>query len=78
MCNYEQMSDIVDKELENRINFLVQHTGKTKSFYMEQLDQTELHQLEQRYLSPDLLNQLNDNHLVSCELEEISQVRGWE
>lgn len=79
MCNYERVSDMCQtQELENRINFLVQKTGKSKLFYLEQMDNANIDELEKTYLAPDILQQIRSDITVITSLAELAHARGWD
>jgi predicted DNA-binding protein len=79
MCNYEQVSGMCQtQELENRINFLVQKTGKSKLFYLEQMDNANIDELEKTYLTPDVLQQIRGDLTVITSLAELAHARGWD
>ena len=41
----------LDKELENRLNHLAEITGRTKTFYIRQLIEDHIDELEDRYVA---------------------------
>ncbi len=59
----------LDKELEQRLNILAKETGRTKTFYVREAIKDKLEELEDIYLSEQVLNRIKagKEHLVDNE-----------
>ncbi len=59
----------LDKELENRLDHLAAITGRTKTFYIRQLIEQHIDELEDRYIAEARLENPAD-HLTSKEMRQ--------
>ena len=50
----------LNKELENRLDHLAETTGRTKTFYIRQLIEDHIDELEDRYLTESRLEKPTD------------------
>jgi RHH-type rel operon transcriptional repressor/antitoxin RelB len=59
----------LDKELENRLDHLAKMTGRTKTFYIRQLIEQHIDELEDRYIAESRLENPADR-LTSKEMRQ--------
>ena len=59
----------LDKELENRLDHLAKMTGRTKTFYIRQLIEQHIDELEDRYIAESRLENPADR-LTSKEMRK--------
>ncbi len=59
----------LDKELENRLDHLAEMTGRTKTFYIRQLIEQHIDELEDRYIAESRLENPADR-LTSKEMRQ--------
>jgi RHH-type rel operon transcriptional repressor/antitoxin RelB len=59
----------LDKELENRLDHLARMTGRTKTFYIRQLIEQHIDELEDRYIAESRLENPADR-LTSNEMRK--------
>ena len=59
----------LDKELENRLDHLARMTGRTKTFYIRQLIEQHIDELEDRYIAETRLENPADR-LTSKEMRQ--------
>ncbi|MDE0104431.1 MAG: CopG family transcriptional regulator [Bryobacterales bacterium] len=60
----------LDPETEQRINSLASQTGRTKAFYMRQMVESQLGEVEEYYLAADALERVRQGkERVYCSAE---------
>ena len=46
----------LDPDIERRLDFLATHTGRTKAFYLREIIEKGIHDMEDYYLAADVLD----------------------
>ena len=61
----------LDPEIEQRLNFLVSQTGRTKAFYLRELIERGLVDMEDYYLAADVLERVRKGREKVYTSEEV-------
>lgn len=64
--------------LEERLNFLVKSTGRTKSFYIREALEKNIEEMEDVYLSQQTLERIRSGQEKTYTLEEAKKILGLE
>ena len=65
-------------EIEQRLDFLVAQTGQTKEYYLQQLIERGLEDLEDYYLAADVLKRVRKGEEPVYESADVKQELGLE
>ena len=64
------------KEVEARLDFLAQQTGRTKAFYLRSIIESNLDDLEDYYLASDVLERIRAGKEKTYSLAEMEKLVG--
>ena len=66
----------LNSEIEQRLDFLAEHTGRTKAFYLRELIEKGLDDLEDLYLAEQRLIDIRAGRSKTYTLEEVEHDLG--
>jgi len=66
----------LNTEIEQRLDFLAEHTGRTKAFYLRELIEKGLDDLEDLYLAEQRLIDIRAGRSKTYTLEEVERDLG--
>ena len=66
----------LSKQTENRLDFLASQTGRTKAFYLRQMIESGLDDLEDYYLAAEVVERLRKGQERTFTTQEIRQDLG--
>jgi len=66
----------LDPETDQRLSALASQTGRSKAFYLREIIERGLDELEDYYLAADVLERIRKGEEVTCSLEEVEREFG--
>ena len=66
----------LSSETENRISFLANETGRSKAYYLRQLIENGLDELEDYYLSEKVMERVRNGEEKTYSIEEVEKELG--